>query len=146
MAGTSVITVKRALLAALDVALTGTGVQVAYSWPGGTEERELVYLGNAQFAQQLHTFRGGGRIPRKEDVTAIVHVVVTKLGVASFEETEERAAEIGALLEDALAANPSQSGAALLFTVNGGDVGGFTEDEFTTSVLSYEVAAESILT
>ncbi|MGH3371802.1 MAG: hypothetical protein ACRDPR_17560 [Nocardioidaceae bacterium] len=146
MVGTSTVAVKQALLAALQTALTGSGVQTAYSWPGGTEERELVYLGNAQFAQELHGFRGGGRVPRKEDVTAAVHVVVTKLGATSFEEAEERAAEIGAELENALAGNPSQTGQALLFTVNGGELGSYAEDEFTTAVLSYQVTAESILT
>lgn len=145
MAGTSAVAVKQALLAAIQTALTGSGVQSAYAWPGGTEERELVYLGTAEFEQTYRTFAGGARVSREEDVTVAVYIAVTKLGV-TFEETEERAVEIGALLENALAANPTQSGAALNFRVDGGDLGGFTEDEFTTSVLSYEVSATSHLT
>jgi len=145
MSGTSVVTVKQTLLAAIQTALTGTGVQTAYAWPGGTEERELVYLGTAEFEQTYRTFAGGGRVSREEDVTVAVHIAVTKLGV-TFEETEERAVEIGTLLEHSLAANPTQSGAALNFQIAGGGLGGFTEDEFTTSVLSYEVSATSHLT
>lgn len=142
MSGTSVVVVKRALVAALQTALPG--VQVLYSWSGDAE-RECVYLGDAEFSQELLTFAGGGRTRRREGVSAAVHVAVQMPG-GTEEDTEARAVEIGTLLEHAIAGNPTQTGAALNFTVTGGDMASGSDDESALSVLSYEVLAESHLT
>lgn len=142
MSGTSVVVVKRALLAALQTALPG--VQVLYSW-NGDAERECIYLGDAEFTQAYLAFAGGGRVPRTENVSAVVHVSVVEPG-GTEEDTEVRAAEIGTLLEHALAGNPTQTAAALNFRVTGGDLVSGSDDENAISVLSYEVLAESHLT
>ena len=144
MTGTSIVVVKRALVAALQTALAAEGVQVLYSWTGEAE-RECVYLGDVEFTQEPLTFAGGGRTRRSEDVVAAVHVAVQIPG-GTEEDVEARAVEIGTLLEHAIAGNPTQTGAALQFTVTGGDMASGSDDESALSVLSYGVLAESHLT
>lgn len=146
MAGTNAVAAKQALVAKL-AALPGlSGVQVAYSWPGSRAERECVHGGKVTFDQNPAAYRGGGRQPRNEDVTVLIHVVVHKPG-ATVEDTDTRAVEIGTVIEDAVAADPTLSGATNLkiARIDGGELDHEFDDDSAASVLDYRFILRSRL-
>lgn len=149
MAGTSAVAARQALIAKITaLAIVGNGggtVQVAYSWPGSKAEREVVHGGNpVTFEQNPLAFRGGGRVPRDEEVTVPVCVVVALPG-GSVEETDVRAAEIGGLIEDAVAADPTLTGQLIIARIDRGDLDHDFNDDGAASVLTYQFILRSRL-
>jgi hypothetical protein len=150
MAGTNVVAAKKALIAkiaALDLGgEQAGGVQVAYSWPGRNAEREVVHGGLSTFDQNPLAFRAGGRCPRQEDVTVEIHVAVTIPG-GSEEDVDTRAAEIGTVIEDAIAADPTLADALNLkiARVDGGELESGFNDDAAAAVLTYRIILKSTL-
>lgn len=149
MAGTNAVAARQALIAkirALEIPAAGGGaVQVAYSWPGRGAEREVVHGGTpVTFEQEPLTFRGGGRVPRDEQVTVPIVVVVAQPG-ATVENTDVRAAEIGGLIEDAIAADPTLTDQLVIGRVDRGDLDHDFTDDGAASVLTYQIILRSRL-
>ncbi len=152
MAGTNAAAAKKALIDALD-ALTGTGgsladVQVAYSFPGRTLQREVIYGGVAAGPLELSAMRGSGRVKRIERPLLELHILVTDPGHDTTEVTDARAAEIGAVIEELLAADPTIGGVAGLkaAVAVGLELDGGVDDDGAESVLTYRIELLSYLT
>jgi hypothetical protein len=152
MAGTAAVAAKKALFDAL-VAKTGAGqpldrVQVAYSYPGKTMQRECIYFGRLRIDQTLSTFAspnvGAGRQPRTEIATITV-VVVTKNIKHDQYAADARAVEIGTVLEELLAGNPTGDGALLVQTPDSGELEPLFDDEGVYAQLTYSVTVRSEL-
>lgn len=152
MAGTNVAAAKSALVDAL-VALTGTGlaldgVQVAYSFPGRTLQREVIYGGAAIGPVELSAMRGAaGRVKRVERPTLELHVLVTDPGHDTTRETDARASEIGAVVEELIAGDPTIGGLAGLKSavVVGMELDGGADDDGAESILTYRIELFSYL-
>lgn len=146
MAGTNAYAAKRALFDALAASDALAGVQVAYSWPGANAEREIVYGGRVTWATVPLAMRGGGRMPRREDMIVALHVAVQRPG-ADADVVEARAVEIGTVVEELLAADTTLSGTSglKLAGISGGELDSADEDESSMAVLSYRVSFLSTL-
>lgn len=150
MAGTNVVAAKKALIAkiaALDLGGDQAGgVQVAYSWPGRNAEREVVHGGLATFDQNPLAFRGGGRCPRQEDVTVEIHVAIAIPG-GKEEDVDTRAVEIGTVIEEAVAADPTLADAPNLkiARVDGGELETGFNDDGASALLTYRIILKSTL-
>jgi hypothetical protein len=79
------------------------GVTVAYSQPRDLN-RELVYGGQVAGPVEMAAFAGGAKVKRKEDLIFLLHIRIWKPNT-SVEVVEQRAAEIGGVITDYLAAN-----------------------------------------
>ena len=105
MAGTNAVLVKSALLALFKTALAPVRVDDAYN--GRLSEREYVYFGHITAQQEPLAFRAGGRLPRMEELTVPIHIEVVRPGGTTV-DTDTRVTELGAAIENALAADPTQ--------------------------------------
>ncbi|RSD26349.1 hypothetical protein [Amycolatopsis eburnea] len=152
MAGTAAVTAKKALVDAL-AAQTGPGlplekIQVAYGNPGKYMQRECIFFGRVRIDQTLSTFAspsvGGGRQPRTEIATLSVYVAVRKIKSDVY-AAELRAAELGTVLEELLAGDPTGGGQVLVQTVESGDIESSFDDEGADAVLTYSVTVRSEL-
>lgn len=137
MAGTNAYAVKKALFDRLETA-SGTAdsdlyqVQVDYAW-NGQAERERIYLGPVQIEQEFAALgRAGGRVSRDEWAVVSVFIEVMRPG-ATVQETDERAQELGTVLEELVAANPT------LDDVSGVQYGGVAGGE-----LDYELTDDAV--
>jgi hypothetical protein len=148
MAGTNAYAAKRKLIDLLAASpLTDAGVSVAYSWPGDDRAgRECVYGGPVTWSTRPLAMRGGGRMPRREDLTVPIHVDVSKPG-AEGAEVEARAVEIGTVVEELIAADTTLSGVPglQLAGISGGQLAHAFEDELAFAVLTYQVTFLSTL-
>lgn len=142
MPGTNAVAAKKALIARLQTDPSLEGIQVTYAWPGKRAERELVCGGKWRFAQR----RGGYGSAREEDLTLDLFILVRTPG-ADLAEVEDRAVEIGALVE-AVAADPSWWGdvpGLKLAGVTSGDSNPGIDDDSAVCELAYHVACTSTL-
>lgn len=105
MAGTNAVLVKSALLTLFKATLAPIRVDDAYN--SRLSEREYVYFGHIVAQQEPLAFRAGGRLPRMEELTVPIHIEVVKPGGTTV-DTDTRATEIGAAIENAIAADPTQ--------------------------------------
>jgi hypothetical protein len=149
MAGTNAVAFKQWLVTLLTTAFSSDDVQVSYAFPGEIQ-RDAVYLGRVTFTHQLMAFKGSGpRISRVEDGTATLYIRTYKPGDKG-EEAEERAAELGTALEDALAADPSGSASSipglLVTKTASGDLISGADDEAGIAYLTYRIDFRSQLT
>ncbi|MEU4576610.1 hypothetical protein [Nonomuraea sp. NPDC023979] len=113
-------------------------VQVSYAFPGDVE-RECVYLGSSRFSR-----RRMGLGADEETLSVNLHVYVRHPG-AAVEETDERAVEIGGVLEAMLSAAPSMPGVdgVMFASVESGELDGGFEDDAAVSVLDYVLTFRS---
>jgi hypothetical protein len=149
VAGTNSRAAKSALIAALVVAYAAdddmTDVVVKYG-PGRDLPREFVYGGRVRGQQEFLTFRSAERIPRKEVITIDLHVRVEVPG-GDQDESEARACDIGAVVENLIATNTTLNTADVkLLKVTTTDLQSNTDDDGSWSLLTYQVAVESHLT
>lgn len=153
MVGTAAVAVKKALFDALAAKSAAgqplDGVQVAYSYPGKTLQRDgCIYFGRLRIDQQLDTFAspavGGGRQPRNEIVTLTVVVLAKNIKSDQY-AADARAVEIGSVMEDLLAADPTAGGTVLVRTVESGDLEPMLDDDGVWSQLTYSVTVRSTL-
>jgi len=93
----SAVAAKRALLSLVADIPALQGVQRLYEWTGKAE-REVIFCASVEFDRDAADMGTG----RSQDLTVALHVLVTLPG-GSAEDAEDRAEEIGGLIEDALA-------------------------------------------
>lgn len=152
MAGTAAVMAKKALFDALAaksaVGQPLDGVQVAYSFPGKTLQRECIYFGRTRIDQTFSTFAspsvGGGRQPRTEIATQTIVVLAKNISSDQY-AADLRAVEIGTVMEDLLAADPTAGGAVQVRTVESGDLEQMFDDNGVWSQLNYSVTVRSEL-
>jgi hypothetical protein len=148
VAGTNAVKAKKAVIDVLDAALTPTGVQVSYHYPGDDAERELVHAGRVEGNHSYHAMKGRRpRHPREEDATFRLFVVVTKPGATPY-EVELRCTEIGEAIEHALSESFAVDGVPGLLSirVTAVDLDSDTADEEgSIAVLTYDVTAKSVV-
>lgn len=106
MAGTNAVLVKTALLSLFRTAIAPVRIDDAYN--GRLEEREYAYFGHINGTQEPMVFRGGSRLPRLEQLEIPLHVEVA-YPASTTSDTDTRLAAIGQLIEEALAADPTQA-------------------------------------
>lgn len=107
MAGSLVVAVKQALIDALQ-GMTGDaedleGVAVRYAYRSDTSERERIWTGRARATHTPSSLKSG-RMFRDEDMTFDLTIVVEKVG-GTAEDAEDRAIEIGTVVEEYIADN-----------------------------------------
>jgi hypothetical protein len=150
MAGTNSIDAKAAILAILKAAPALAGVQVEYVWPGRTIEREVIYGGKIQISNDYFTFAspqvGGGRQPRLETATITWHIEVRHVD-SDPQAADERVVELGTVLEETIAADPTLGGLAgtLAAAISSGDLEYVRDDDGLTSVMAYDITVRSEL-
>lgn len=106
MAGTNAPAVRTALLGLFETTLAP--VRVDYAYNSRLSEREYAYFGHITATHEPLAFRAGSRMPRMEELTVPLHLEVQVPG-GTPADADARAAELGALIEDALAADPTQA-------------------------------------
>lgn len=104
MAGSTVAVVKAALVALLEARPGLAGVKVEYGHPGDSTEKELIYFGRAIGTQDINVMREG-RKKRDEEYVLDAHIEVLVEG-GTQQEADDRALELTAELETALADDP----------------------------------------
>lgn len=146
MSGTRAAVIKQALVAGLTDALDGIEVRYGAS---GTLPRELVYLGRVASEQQPLAFQPGvgRRMPRKEQLTVTVHVRIDMPG-EDEEAAEARACEVGGLLEDVIAAQPSfpLADGALFIIASTTELQSDVDDDGALALLTYTFVVTAHLT
>lgn len=148
MAGTAAASAKKAIYDALK-AKAGPGqpldkVQVSYTFPGNPE-RACLFFGRARFEHDWSTFAaGGGRMPRTEVATITVVIYARDIGGDQY-LADVRAVEIGTVLEELLAADPTAGGAVLVRRVESGELEPLHDDDGVVASLSYSVTVQSEL-
>lgn len=122
------------------------GVKVEYAPPKDIP-RELVYGGQVTGLVEVAAFAGGARIKRKETLTLALHVRVAKPNTTA-EATDARAAEIGDVIINYLAANWTLGDLPELKSavVSGVDLDNWTDDDGAGSTLTITVNLTTMLT
>lgn len=154
MAGTNIVAGKVALMTALQALAVPAGslegVRVDYSYVGKHDDgtREYVYGGGTADAQvDAAAMKGSGRLKRTEDTDWSLTVKVFKPGEQTAEAAETRAAAIGTVIENYLAANPTLSVTGLILArIRGWSLTSTGDDDGTYAALTYSIAFESYLT
>jgi hypothetical protein len=148
MAGINGVAIKRAIHTRLVAAPTLDGVRVDRHLDLSSSPNEYVYFGELEFDHRYVTSRGGGsRYPREEIAYLYVYIEVWEYG-GDIDAVEDRAVEIGEVLEHVLAEDPNLSG--LPGVIYGGVAGGdlFPETSVKNAVgvtLVYRLQFESRL-
>lgn len=106
MAGTNAVLVKTALLGLFKTAIAPVRIDDSYN--GRLSEREYAYFGHIIGTQEPMVFRAGSRLPRTEELLVNLHLEVVRPN-GSTVDTDTRATEIGQLIEEAIAADPTQA-------------------------------------
>ncbi|SDN73814.1 hypothetical protein [Allokutzneria albata] len=146
MTHTRAVAVKTALYQRLSAAPELAGVDVAYSWDGSDVERERIYLGRITSTSTLAIFGGSPRIKRDEQLSVTLYIVVRIPG-GTVAETDARADELAAAVEELLTVDPGLSGVQGLSyaTVAGHELEYLLDDDGCTSVLAYRITCSSRL-
>jgi hypothetical protein len=147
MAGTNAVLVKTALVGLLRSVLSPVRVDDAYN--GRLQEREYVYFGHITGPHQPMAFRSGGRMPRQEDLVLDLHVEVTRPAGTTV-DTDTRVTAIGQLIEEVLAADPTQAALAVpgllaVWVSNFSLTSFYLEDGVAASEGVYQISIQSKL-
>lgn len=155
MAGTNAAAAKSTLIAAINASSDsafGTGatrVPAKYSFSGkvATANREHIYGANVEGSADHLAFKGSGNVPRREDLELSLVIEVTKPGEEFTETAEVRAVEIGAAVENLIAADPDLSGVTGLDVVKvvGLSLDSWADDDAAHAKLTYQIRLESSL-
>lgn len=139
MAGTNAHAAKQRLIDLLDASTSLVGVQVAYS-PPREIERECIFAGKVSGPVELAAMRGGARLMRTERLTLRLYVEVAAPG-DDVAAAEARAVELGAVVEELVAGNPTLNDLAdlKLAQVAGVELDSGVDDESAYARLVYEI-------
>jgi len=149
MTGINVVAGKLALVAALTDELPDCTVGYSYVGKVHAGARDYVYLGTSTEAEvALAAFRNdSGRYRRQEEAPVEVCINITRKGESTVEASEVRATEVGALIEDYLASNPTLGVPGLLIAkIFGFKLNSTADDDGTYTNLDYSVLFQSDLT
>ncbi|MBB4702574.1 hypothetical protein [Sphaerisporangium siamense] len=118
-------------------------MRVSYG-PPGRIEREHVYLGAARFGHEPAAM--GQVLARQETLTVTAHVY-TRIPGGKQEEADGRAVQIGTVLEQLLAADPSfRILPEVMFAgVTSGELDGGDDDDAVVAVVNYELTFRATL-
>lgn len=146
---TNAIAVKKELFRRLALEPGLSGVTVSYVLSGIKLPREIVYGGKVTGPVTAAAMRpAGGRLGREEIPLINVHVRVLKPGVLDS-SAEERAAALGTVIADMVAADPTLAGAVpgllLLAVENEEYETGPGEDGSAVAVGTLTLSAHSFL-
>lgn len=150
MSGTNIVAAKAAILALLQAAPALAGVQVEYTFPGRTLERETIYGGKITFQQDYSTFASptvtSGRQPRRETAVLSWHIEVRQADLDA-PGADLRAVQLGGVLEDIIASDPTLGGQSgiLALAITSGDLEQVQDDDAVSSVLGYQITVRSDL-
>lgn len=120
------------------------GLQVAYAWPGSTVDLECMYGGAVRFEQRDAVAEAPGVLV-VEDVLVTVYIRVVARPPVPVEETDARAAEIGAQLGAMLRAEPHLAGGDAVVGIARGTGDYHQTDDETMSILSYQIRVSTHL-
>lgn len=149
MAGLNGVAIKRAIHTRLVAAPALDGVRVDRHPDLSVELSEYVFFGEIEFEHSYPLSRGGGaRHSRDETAYLFVYIEVSEYG-GNIDAVEDRALEIGEVLEHTLAEDPNLGGlpGVIYGGVTSGDV--FPETGIGNQVrvtLVYRLKFESRLT
>jgi hypothetical protein len=147
MAGTVAVATKRKLIEMLRADPGLAGVEVFYSFPGRTVERDVIYGGQFSPGEvQLASMAGGGRLSRREDLTLDLHIESMEPGHQDTLAVDERVCAFGLVVEHLVAGNPTLDNSIeglRLIKVMGVDLDGGVEDEAAIAVLTYKLGIMS---
>lgn len=151
MGSSALVGVKKALRDLLETSPRLDDVQVSYAYPGDdTIERECVFFGDALFDHEPAGMRAG-RTPRNE--SAEFELVVQVIGKGQDAEwCEERAIEIGKVVEETVADNRVFGGdvangiSVYAVTIRGGTMRTRAVEQGNATQLTYKVRPDSRLT
>lgn len=149
MSGTNAAVVKKALADQLTARFASkpevSDVRVSYS-PPGRIEREHVYLGKATFIQAPEGAGMGQVLARQETLTVAAQVYVRIKG-GEQEEADARAVEIGGVLEQLLATDPSFLAlpSVMFAGVASGELDSGDDDDAVLALVTYELTFLSML-
>jgi len=124
-----------------------TGVQVAYSYPPDAE-REAVYGDNSVEGNvTLSAMMGSGRLKRQEQSVFGLVVMATEPGQPYTAAVEARVAQLGAAVEEYIAANPTCGDVpdVKLVEIVAIELDSGVDDESATAVLTYQIRVTSYL-
>lgn len=143
MAGTHVVEVKKALVAGLQALAVDDGdlegVTVEYAYKPDRTLRERIYTGRAT-GQHEPANMHPGRTSRDEQMTFELVIVVEKVG-GSAEDAEDRAVEIGTVVEEYIGDNRKGFAGAEWMVVEGTvDLVPMFNDSGALAVLTYTVS------
>lgn len=113
------------------------GLQVAYSWPGATADREMVYGGGVRFTRTSAGHDGDGEL-WLETATIGLYVRVSTPG-AEVAETDAKAEQWAGTIETLLADEPQLAGNYTYVGISGGQGDYAGDDDGPTSILAYQV-------
>jgi len=155
MAGTNIVAARKALIAALQ-GMTGQGAPlgnavVDYSYVGKHHDgtREYIFGGSSDGSTSLSAMQGGGRVKREETPDWTLSIYITTPGESTTEVADERAVELGVVVEDYLAANMQLDGTVtglLKAIVTGWSLTSWPDDSGCSAVLAYNLQFHSYLT
>lgn len=151
MAGTNAVAVKKAVFDRLTAASALQTsplyqVQIDYAWIGHAD-RERIYGGRVPFEQEFAALgRASGRVSRNELATVTLFIEVIKPG-ATVEETDQRATELGTVVEELIAGDPTLADITNLLYggVTSGELDYELTDDAVASVLELHLAFRSRL-
>lgn len=147
MAGSRVVAVRSALIDGL-AALDGLAdVDVIYAWKFDQElPRERIFTNRARATHAIAGLKSG-RAHRNEQMTFDLVVRVEGVDITA-EETDERALEIGALVEEYVADNKAGLGVSGVnwIAVSGVELNNMSNDRGHLSELTYAITYDARLT
>ncbi len=153
MAGSNAYAAPAAVIALLRTALaaafpTSPDLEVTYSPDAQNWPRECVYGGQIRGPHDPHAMRGGGRRTRAEQLTWALVLRIARPDCDPGENAQ-RALEIGAAIEEALAAGTTQDGLGVAglkkIEVVGFTMENFQDDDARFTEVIYSVGFTSIL-
>ena len=147
MAGTVAVATKRKLFEMLKADPALAGVQVEYSFPGRTEEQQLIYGGKIAGDVQIASMAGAtGRVSRREDLILDVHIEAIEAGHDNTLAVDERVCALAQVVEHLVAGNPTLDGTVdglKLIRVAGIDLDSGNDDGAGSARLTLKLAIMS---
>ena len=148
MAGSRIVAVRSALIAGLDALSALDGVDVIYAWKFDAElPRERIFTNRARATHAPASLKSG-RTFRNEQMTFDLVVRVEGVDLTA-EDTDTRALEIGALVEEYVADHNTLDGTVTglnWIKVTGMELNNLSNDRGNLSELTYSIAYEARLT
>jgi len=150
VSGTNAVAVKKELIRRLGLESGLSGVQVVYLLNPGRVTRECVFGGKIEGQLEQAAMRTpGNRSGREERPTINVHIRILAEGVTDS-TPEERAAALGGVIADMVAADPTLAGATPglldLAAVAEEYETGFADDGAAIALGTLQLVARSYLT
>lgn len=120
------------------------GLQVEYAYPGNNIELECIYGGGIRFEQRDAVAESPGVLVA-EEVTVSLYIRVVSRPPCPVQDTDTRAAEIGAQLATLLRTEPQLAGGNAVIGIARGQGDYHQTDDETMSILAYQIRVNTHL-